>query len=208
MTIDRLNWPNLQRRPNEWVWKLWPTTQTFVSPLNGGAQTLELPGARWWCKVGFQTVRQDDWRIAAAWLAQMRGMAGRVLVVPLQGETPRGVATGTPVVSGSNQTGRSLVTSGWAHNVAQILKVGDYFSVPTASGPELKILTAEAASDNSGNATLAFEPPLRAAPANGAALTVNNPVCPMRMIDDAQGEMSFNAMHNGSWTIELVESWL
>ena len=208
MTVTRLNWPSLSRRPSSWSFKPIANTQTWTSPLNSSTQTLEFPGMRWWCKCGWEKLREDDWRVFEAWVAQMRGMAGRVLMTPLQGERPRGVATGTPLVSGAGQTGRSLVTSGWTHSTPLILRIGDYFSVATASGPELKIITADAASDSSGNATLAFEPPLRNSPANGAAITTTNPVCPMRFVDNSQGETAFVNPRYESSTIELVESWL
>jgi hypothetical protein len=208
MSITRLNWPSLNRRPSEWSWKFWPLSQTWASPLSRGTQTLELPGACWWCKVGYTGVREDDWREFSAFLSQMRGMSGRVLLWPMHAEAPRGVATGSPVVAGANQTGRSLVTSGWTPSIPLILRRGDFFSVPTQSGPELKILTADAASNASGGATLAFEPPLRSAPASGAVITTTRPTCAMRFVDDSQGETAADSMRRGTFTLELVEAWL
>ncbi len=208
MSDTPLTWPVLSRRPSEWSWKLVPNTQAWTSPLNGSVQTLELPGSRWWCKIGYERLREDDWRIFSAFLARMRGMAGRVLLAPIHSETQRGAATGTPVVSGGGQTGRSLLATGWTPGAAQILRLGDYFSVPTASGPELKIITEDIASNGSGQATLKFEPPLRSAPAGGAAITVQNPVCPMRLADSQQGDMALSSMRYGSFALELVEAWL
>lgn len=206
--MTAITFPTLAKRPSSWSWKLIGNTQSFSSPLTGSTQTLELPGARWWLRFGYEKLRQDDARVFDAFLASMRGMAGRVLIAPIQAEARRGVATGTPVVSGTGQTGRSLVTSGWTPSTALILRVGDYFSVPTPSGPELKILTADAASDADGKATLAFEPPLRGSPVNGAAVNISAPVCPMRMLDVDQGELSLNAPYYSSWTGEFVEAWL
>ena len=208
MTVDRLTWPTLSRRPSEWTSRLWALSQTWTSPFSHSAQTLELPGASWWCKVSYDKIRESDRREMEVFLAQMRGMAGRVLLPLLQAEVQRGVATGTPVVAGAGQLGRSLATSGWTHATAQILRRGDYFSVATASGPEIKILTADAASDSAGLATLAFEPPLRSAPANGAALTLASPVCVMGFVDDNQGDMALSTLRYGSFTLEFVERWL
>lgn len=206
--MTAIAFPTLSKRPSSWSWKLIGNTQSFSSPLTGSTQTLELPGSRWWLKFGYEKLRQDDARVFDAFLASMRGMAGRVLIAPIQAEARRGVATGTPVVIGTGQTGRSLATSGWTPSTPLILRVGDYFSVPTPSGPELKILTADAASDADGKAMLAFEPPLRGSPVNGAALNISAPVCPMRMLDVDQGELSLNAPYYSSWTGEFVEAWL
>ncbi|GAB6125033.1 hypothetical protein [Humidesulfovibrio idahonensis] len=208
MTITRLTWPSLKMRPISWSWRTIANTQTWTSPLNGSEQTAELPGARWWFRVGYQNMREDDWRMVDAFLAQLRGMAGRVLLSPLHGEAPRGVATGLPIVYGADQLGRSMATSGWTANTAHILRVGDYFSVPTLSGPELKIITADVASDAAGKATLTFEPPLRNSPDNGASITVADPVCPMRLKDGDQGEFALTNMRLGSVTLEFAESWI
>jgi hypothetical protein len=208
MSVTRLTWPVLTARPISWSWRPIGNAQSWVSPVNGSTQTAEFPDVHWWIKVGYEKLRNDDTRVMDAFLAQLHGMAGRVLLTPLQVESRRGVATGVPVVSGADQTGRSLITSGWTASTPLILRVGDYFSVPTESGPELKIITADVASDAVGAATLAFDPPLRNSPDNGAALTVDKPLCPMGLKDSDQGEMALNSLLKGSVTLEFVERWI
>jgi len=206
--MTAISFPVLTKRPSSWSWKLIGNAQNFTSPLTGSTQTMELPGARWWLKFGYTKLRQDDSRVFDAFLASMRGMAGRVLLNPIHTESRRGIATGIPVVDGAGQTGRTLSTSGWTPSTAGIMRTGDYFSVATASGPELKILTADAASNASEKASLMFEPPLRSTPVNGAAINVSAPVCPMRLVDADQGELALNAPYYLSWTGEFVEAWL
>lgn len=208
MSVQRLNWPTLTRRHSEWSWNIVSNTQIWTSPFNKSGQTLELPGTCWWCKVGYEKLQEDDWRKVEAWRAQLRGMSGRVLVSPLHAEYPRGVATGMPVVHGAGQSGCSLATSGWTPNTPYILLTGDYFSVATLSGPELKIITTDAESDASGRATLTFEPPLRSDPLDGAAITTTEPVCSMRLVDNSQGEMALSNPRYGAFTLELTEAWL
>jgi hypothetical protein len=208
MSIERISWPTLGKRPREWGWKLIANGSDWTSPFDSGGQTLEFPGTRWWCTISYEELRESDWRILDAWLARMRGMSGRALFPMIQAEEPRGLATGTPVVSGAAQTGRSLVTAGWTASTAGILLTGDYFSVPTDSGPELKIITADADSDADGKTTLRFEPPLRNSPASGAALTVRTPLCPMRLYDADQGQLSLSTMRRGGWTGQFVEAWI
>lgn len=208
MTAERIVWPSLSKVPVSFNWRPIANTQNWPNPLNGSTQTAELPGTRWWFRCSYENLAEADWRILEAFIAQLSGMAGRVLITPLQGRAPRGVATGIPVVQGAGQLGRSLNTSGWTPSTPLILRTGDYFSVATLSGPELKILTADAASDADGKATLQFTPPLRNNPANGAAIITSNPLCPMRFMDNEQGEMAHFIPRLANATLEFVESWL
>lgn len=99
---------------------------------------------------------------------------------------------GTPLVNGAAQTGSSLVTDGWSLAAANRLKAGDVFTIAAVykvnpitkqSTGELQqfVVTADAASDAGGNATLSISPAIvtsggnqnvDAAPADNAAITV------------------------------------
>jgi hypothetical protein len=100
--------------------------------------------------------------------------------------------SGTPLVNGANQTGSSIITNGWTASRSGLLNVGDVFTMAGVyevnpqnylSTGTLKqfTLTAVAASDVGGNATLQIFPAITttgayqnvtASPANGAAITV------------------------------------
>jgi hypothetical protein len=100
---------------------------------------------------------------------------------------------GTPLVNGASQSGSSLVTDGWTAAAASRLKKGDTFTIANvfAVNPNSKqsttqlrqfVVTADAASDGSGNLTAAIYPPIitsgayqtvDAAPADNAALTIS-----------------------------------
>jgi hypothetical protein len=67
-------------------------------------------------------------------------------------------------------------------------------------------MTADATSNGSGVATLNFAPPLRAAPADNAAITVTNPRCTMRLVDDGQAEWQFGLNHVYSATLNFIEA--
>ncbi len=104
----------------------------------------------------------------------------------------KGVASGTPLVNGNNQTGESLVTNGWTASQAPILKKGDVFtiagvnSVNAISGDDTGdlqqfVVTAAVNSDSSGNATISISPSIitsgakktvTASPVTGAVITV------------------------------------
>ncbi len=103
-----------------------------------------------------------------------------------------GAYAGTPTVSGAGQTGSSLLTTGWTASIANLLNVGDVFTIAGvhAINPKSRqstgslqqfVVTSPASSNGSGQATLSIYPPITtagayqtvdASPANGAAITV------------------------------------
>jgi len=85
---------------------------------------------------------------------------------------PQGVATGTPLVNGANQQGRSLATRGWTANLAGVMKAGDFLGI--AGQTKVYMVTADANSDSTGSATLAIEPALLMVPSDSANLAVRN----------------------------------
>ncbi len=174
--MTTIAFPQLSRAaPDSLTWQLLSNTQRFTSPLNGAVQTIELPGARWACSFGYETLLNADAAALQSFLAQLRGMANRAAIYYFARQQPLGVASGTPVVNGGGQTGASLNTAGWTAGVAGILKAGDFFGV----NGELKMSIADASSNGSGVATIQFEPPLRASPPSGIALALNRPTCLM-----------------------------
>jgi len=102
-----------------------------------------------------------------------------------------GAYAGTPVVNGANQSGSSIITNGWTASIAALLNVGDTFTMAGvyAVNPQNYLstgtlkqftVTAVAASDAGGNATLQISPAITtsgayqnvsAGPANGAVIT-------------------------------------
>lgn len=179
--MSTLTWP-AALVPNALEWALTANTQQFRSELNGAVQTNALPGDRWSCNMTFANLIGTDARTLMAFLASLRGQAGRFYLKPFDHATPVGTAAGTGLVNGASQTGSTLVTDGWTPSQAGLLLPGDYFQV----GSELKMITATIASDSGGNATLSFVPPLRTSPANDAAIITTNPTCIMALADGDQ----------------------
>ncbi len=157
-------------------------TQTFRSPLDGTVQTLELTGARWRANYELPPMKRAQAAAWSAFLTELLGSAGRFFGFDPDARSPRGSGLGSPLVNGAGQTGKSLIVDGWSAIETGLLLPGDYFEV----GGELKMTTAQVVSDAGGEATLAFTPPLRASPADGAALTLLNPKTTMMLTDDEQ----------------------
>ena len=157
-------------------------TQTFRSPLDGTVQTLELTGARWRANYELPPMKRVQAAAWTAFLTELLGSAGRFFGFDPDARSPRGSGLGSPLVNGAGQTGKGLIVDGWSALESALLLPGDYFEV----GGELKMATAQVDSDSSGEATLAFTPPLRTSPADGAALTLVNPKVAMMLADDEQ----------------------
>ncbi len=100
--------------------------------------------------------------------------------------------SGTPVVNSAGQTGSMLVTNGWTAGVANLLNVGDTFTIAgvfavnpmnlqSTGALQQFVVTQQAFSDGGGNSTIGIYPAITisgayqtvsASPANGAGITV------------------------------------
>jgi len=181
--MTTLSWPTVTIDPARVEWTLVAVTQIHESPLTGSVQTQELPGAYWQCVVDYSNAWGDNARRLWAFVAAMRGRAGRVNVPAFGRETPSGVGGGSPAVNGAGQLGNTLAIDGAPLSTTGWLLAGDMFSV----GGSLHMLTADADTDGSGTATLTFAPALRAAPSDGGAITTVNPTTVMMFLADQQG---------------------
>lgn len=185
-------------------------TQQHESPLSRDVQTLELAGGRWRAEFTFAPMFPEVWRVVNPFIARLRGGAGRVYMpVPYPMRTPRGTAGGTPLVAGGSQTGSSLTTDGWSAGAT--LLAGDYFHFTNgAGGRELKIVRTDATADGSGAMTITFDPPIRSAPADNAALTTSSPSCIMGLADDDQGRIAYEEGRAaiGNMSLSLIERFL
>lgn len=203
MTI--LTFPTI-RRPSGASYRLRGNTQTHRSPLDGTTQTLEMPGAVWELTVSWENLSGDDQRVLAAFLAQLRGAAGRFYYSPAAWQPRRATGGGTPLINGASQSGASLVTDGWSASV-QVMRAGDWLSYDDTSGRRrLHMVTADVSSNGSGQTTLAITPPIRRAAADNAAVEVAAPSGVFRLPDDAAPEMSIRPPMLGSVTMTMVEA--
>lgn len=156
------------------VWGIQYNVQTFTSPFTQQQQVRALRGDYWYLQITTSQYRryfEAEGIAIESFLNQLRGGTNTFLYNDPDYRGARGVATGSPVVNGAGQTGNSLATSGWTANITNILRSGDYFTV----NGELKRLISDANSNGSGQATLNFEPALRASPSNSAPLNVATP---------------------------------
>lgn len=157
-------------------------TQTFTSPLSNATQRALLGGAKWMANYSLPAMNRAQMADWQAFILQLEGGVNTFNAYDPDAMTPRGVATGTPLVKGASQTGSTLLVDGLPASLINWLLPGDYF----ACNGELKMLTQPANTNGSGETTLYFKPALRNSPADNAPLTVNTATCTMVLTDDAQ----------------------
>lgn len=199
-----LDFPSVFPLPAGINFQLRPNSQAMTSPLTKSVQTVELPGARWIASITWTDLTGEERRTIKAWLARLRGQAGRFRIHDMSHPAPAGSgAVGAVTVSGAGQTGVSLVTTGWPASASGLLLLGDYIGV----NGELKLITAATSSNGSGVATLTFEPPLRASPPDGSVITLDKPSAVFKLANDEQDNMPIRAPYYSDLTIECEEAW-
>lgn len=147
------------------------------SPFTLVQETQEFPGQAWMARVVVGPVTGNAW-IAPwrAFFAGLNGKAGTFLLGDPIGIAPRGVATGTPQIDGTQAAGaKTLATKGWTNSTTNILRAGDFIQIGTGTATRLHMLTTDASSDGTGRATLDIWPALRreGAANNGTIVTAN-----------------------------------
>lgn len=161
------------------------------SPFTGQQQVYQHQGQWWEAEISLPPMKRADAEQVISFLLKMNGRYGTFTLGDPANTSPRGVGTGTPLVSGANQTGNQLITDGWSASKTGILKAGDWIQLGSGSTTRLYKVLDDANSDASGIATLTLWPNLRSAPADNAPLTVINP--------KGQWRLSSNEM---PWTID------
>ena len=182
-----LNFPDIV--PDSAEWTITYNTQVFESDLNGAIQTAELPGARWSASLTFSNRQGRDARELRAFLAQLKGRAGRFWLTPSDWE-PLGTADGIPQVSVAASAGATSVsTTGWTAEQPEALLAGDHIEI----NGELKIVTATVAADINGDATIQFAPPARTDFTVGMEVETSEPRALMALADDDQAAWNIGA---------------
>jgi len=117
---------------------------------------------------------------------------------------PQGIATGTPLVNGANQQGRSLATRGWTANLSGVMKAGDFLGI--SGQTKVYMVTADANSDSTGSALLAIEPALLAVPSDNVNLAVRNVPFTLALGGDTlESAVAPGGIYN--FSLQLVEAF-
>lgn len=176
---------------------------TFVSKAHSGKRQARAVGSHMWkFKLDYPPMTRATFAPLDAFLVAQRGQYATFTFVLFGHESPLGIATGTPLVKGASQTGRSVTTDGWTINQTGILKAGDFIKFGGHS--KVYMITADANSDGSGNATLTIEPALMTSPSDNEAITASNvPFTCALASDSSAGTGEAPQLYRAS--VELVE---
>jgi len=150
-------------------------TATMVSVAHNMARQVRSRGAvhRWLIEGRLpDNMSRDELAPIMAFLVAQRGRYETFTFTPPVLCDARGTATGTPLVDGADQTGRSIDTKGWTPSITGILAAGDF--VKFNGHNKIYMVTADADSDGAGDATISIEPALFESPSDEAAVTVNS----------------------------------
>jgi hypothetical protein len=154
----------------EWGWVA-PTLESFGASLK--RQTRTRGGNRFGFRFHYRNVVRADIAPLLAALVQLRGRYN-TMTCTLPGHTsPLGTGWGTPLSDGINAAGtRAITTKGMTFSITGAAKAGDF--VKFSGHTKVYMVTADANSNGTGRTTLAIEPALIVATADGEAMTVTD----------------------------------
>ena len=151
-----------------------------ISDITKEAQTVDYGVGQWKATAVLPRMSDSESRPWRGFINSLRGKLNTFQMPDPDRAAPLGTGNGTPLVNGASQTGNSLITDGWA-NGEVVLKAGDLFQV----GNYFYEIESDVTSDGSGNATLTFNPALKAAPSDNDSITVNDCSTKMRLTSNA-----------------------
>lgn len=174
----------------------------MVSPYTGAQQIQKLPWDAWGFTGGLLPYDPAKAGLLKSFLMQLAGKVN-TFKLPVPGSKyPISNYTGVEgLVNGAGQTGRSIITDGWAIN-KPIVAEGDHFNI----GDELFVATSAVASNGTGQATLTFEPPMKAIPANNAPMKVKEPFLLLRATRDDIARWKITAPVRHAMQLEAMEA--
>lgn len=99
--------------PRSVVWRPQSVVAITESPFSLSQQVQAHQGQRWVVEMDFPPMTRAQAEEFTAFILSLNGREGTFLLPAFGGKTPRGPATGSPVVSGASQTGQVLNVTGW-----------------------------------------------------------------------------------------------
>jgi hypothetical protein len=166
------------------------------SPFTFVGQAFAYSGQMWTADVSLPNMKRQDAEYWVTFLLSLRGQYGTFLLGDPLGATPRGVATGTPIVNGAGQTGGELDITGATTSTTGWLLAGDYIQLGSAGTSTLHKVLADANSDGSGNVTVDIWPHIRTAPTNSSTVVLTNTKGLFRLASNEQ-----------AWSINEISSY-
>lgn len=156
--------------PSTVEFSVFDTVSTVTNPFTGQQQMQDW-GTGWLeATITLPPLTHAQAQIWTAFLLQLRGQLGLFQFGDPLAIAPQGSGSGSPTVSGNNQSGYQLVTRGWTENASGVLLPGDWLQI----GYRLYRCLDTVNADASGAASFNVWPQLRESPADGDALILRN----------------------------------
>ena len=157
------------------------------SPFSRAGKIRQFDGTHWVATLttNIESYLKDEIRDFQAFIYGLSEDAGQFNLWDHRKSIPRGNPGGNPIVSGDNQLGYQLLTTGWSPSTT-VLRKDDVAGVDTPLGPMILSMTADILSDAGGTATLKFVPKLRGSPVNTAVIRFDKPMANFRLRADPQ----------------------
>jgi hypothetical protein len=173
------------------------------SPFTGAQQVQKHQGQWWEFECALVPMNRDTAEDWISFLLSLNGQEGTFLLGDPLGVVPRGIATGTPLIKGASQTGRTLITDGWTASTQNILKAGDYFQLGSGSETRLHKVLTNSASNALGESTLDIFPEIKTAYADNTAISTSNARGAFRLTSN---EMGFDLQQASKYGISFAST--
>lgn len=161
--------------------------------VGGGSFRIDRPGNRFEVELSFPPMTGETARIAIARLARAKTEGLRV-PYPLQGVSQD--ALGTPLVDGADSGGIVLKLKGLVPGC--LIKEGFWLDHAASDGSRrLHYVCQTVRAGADGKATLTVEPPMRAFPEDGDAVTLGEPVIEGVIVSDLSWQLSPGELASG-----------
>lgn len=163
-------------------------TAVVESPFSGKIQVHSYDSfAQWKATIELPRMKKPDWQLWTAFFLKLRGRRGTFLMGDPDYTDNTGLASGTLTTSGAASAGANSVTiTGLSLSQTNSFKAGDYISLNS----QLLMIIDNANSNGSGNATVEFEPQLKADVSSGTSVKYSSedpPVGKFRLDTDITG---------------------
>lgn len=174
------------------------------SPFTFDSQTQQFSGQSWGAEITLPAMLRETAEDWVAFLMALQGPKGTFYLRDPLASSPRGVATGTPLVKGASQTGNTLVTDGWTISTIGILVRGDKIQI----GSRLYAVmgTSDVDSDGSGDATIDIWPRLRESPADNESIITERPAGIFRLSNQITNFWSADETQTYDISFDAVEA--
>lgn len=172
------------------------------SPYNFYTQVQSSNADMWLAEVELPPMVREDAEEWLGFLLTLQGQLGTFLLGDPLGSSPRGIATGTPLVRDAGQSGRKLATKGWTPSTTGILKAGDWIGLGQRGHKVLRDVDSNA----SGEAILDIYPRLREIPNINDPVTTENVKTLMRLAGSTYNIWSADETRAYSISFSAVEA--